>query len=57
MIPIGGTGGLSGMVSVENVRSVVSFLEVRNLEDRWGNSRGAGGHLEDIRDCADGSGQ
>lgn len=47
-------GGLSGVVCVENVRSVLSFLKVGNHEERWdkGTTR-EDESLGNIRDCID----
>lgn len=57
MIRVGEMGGQSGVVGVEDIRSVLSFLEVGDFEDRWRNFSGGDGILENIRGSVKESGR
>lgn len=50
-----GTGGLSEVVSIENVRSVRSLLEVGDLKYLCESGSRGDGQLENNRDRIDGS--
>lgn len=44
-------GGLSGVVRIQNDRSVLSLLKVANLKDRWENGGARDEILEELRSC------
>lgn len=49
------TGGLSGVLSVEIVRFVLSLLEDRDLQNRWENGGRENRRLDDMRGSVHGS--
>lgn len=58
MIRIDETGGLTGVVSAEYLRSILGPLRVGAFEDWCGNGRGKGdGNLSHIRGCVDRTGR
>lgn len=55
MVRIEEKEGLSGVVHVKNVRSVLDVHKAGYLEDQWWNGRyGGGRYLYDIRGCVEG---
>lgn len=58
MVQIGETGGLSGLVEVKNVRSVLCLYKAEDSRERPGNNRrGGDGNLDDITGCVHESGR
>lgn len=53
MIRIGETNDMSGLVSIENVRSVLNILEVGGIKDRLWNGGGENENPEDSRGSVD----